>query len=393
MSDGRPRKIGSHSGARGSDSVYRRLVRAFLSVPLFLKILLANALIVALAGAAAFLMAPGLREGLDAYSITVILAFFVLVVLALGAALNAVVIRLALSPLSFLVATAERVRRGELEARAPQSPLADRATRRLISIFNRMLDSVESAHDRQQELALRVLQSEERERGRIAHELYQGTAQTLAGILVRLRLADRAAEASPGGNDGEIMAEVREEVALALDEIRAMARRLRPPELDELGIGPALDAHIRTLTEGREVNVKVRGRVPEESLHRHAALALFRIAQEAVSNAVLHSGGRTVSVVFSPREAGLLTEIIDDGTGFDVRDLFTGTEPNLGVTGMRERAVYVGGTFSIDSAPGGGTRVRVWVPWSGMSPGSEIDEHLGSVFPEDARTAKAGPVA
>jgi two-component system sensor histidine kinase UhpB len=172
--------------------------------------------------------------------------------------------------------------------------------------------------------------------------------------------------------------EIRQQVALALDEIRAVARRLRPPELDELGVKPALEAHARTLTEGRDLEVSITGHIPESCLSRDTALALFRIAQEAMTNAALHSGARTIKVIFTSRESGLLAEVSDDGRGFDVRDLFTGTAPNLGVTGMRERAVYVGGTFSIDSVPGGGTRVRTLVPWAEGEAEGEEDEEAGT---------------
>jgi signal transduction histidine kinase len=341
---------------------------ALLRVPLFLKILLANAVIAALAGAAALLIASQLRG--EGGTLVVALVLFVLATFLLGAAVNAVVIRVALTPLTHLGGTAERVRRGEMRARVPASRLADKPTERMVAVFNQMLDSVQSAHERQQELAIRVLQAEERERGRIARELYDGTAQTLAGVLIRLRLANLGNEGGPDGaaEDGReampIPDEIRREVALALDEVRGVARRLRPPELDELGVRPALEAHARMMTEGRELDVTIQGHIPESRLGRDAALALFRIGQEAVTNAVLHSEGLAVQVSFTSKEQGLLVEIADDGRGFDIRDLFTGTEPNLGVTGMRERAVYVGGTFSIDSAPGGGTRVRALIPWA-----------------------------
>lgn len=350
-----------------------RLARKLLGVPLFLKILLANAVIAAVAGVAALAVAQWLTGGRVTGLVLVVSLVFVGATLVLGAMFNAAVIRLALSPLLALAATAERVRRGELSARVPDSPLADQATSRLIWVFNRMLDGVQAANERQQALALRVLQAEERERARIAHELYAGTAQTLAGVLVRLRVSGRLAAEGQEGHNGSsrLPDEIRQQVVHALDEIRAMARRLRPPELDELGVRPALEAHARSLSEGRDLSFRIKGHIPESQLSRDTALALFRVTQEAMTNAALHSGAQVVKVGFSSREAGLLAEVSDDGCGFDVRDLFTGTAPNLGVTGMRERAVYVGGTFSIDSVPDGGTRVRVLVPWKGSEPDAE----------------------
>lgn len=341
----------------------RRLACAALGVSLPAKILVANALIAGLTATAAILVADRVMAATGSGSVAPVLALFLLLALAAAAALNAAVVKLAFSPLSLLARTAEQVGDGEYRARAPLSPLADRTTSRFVANFNRMLDSVQSAHDRQQELALRVLQAEERERERVAYELYAGAAQTLAGILVRLRILERGS----GTLEGPLR-ELHEEVVTALEDIRSLARRLRPPELDDLGVRPALDAHARTLTEGRAVEVRFRGSLVESCISRDGALALFRIVQEAITNAVLHSGGRHVEVVFQSTLRGLLTEIRDDGRGFDVRDLFTGTDPNLGVTGMRERAVYVGGTFSVDSAPGQGTRVRALIPWTRMPP-------------------------
>ena len=353
-----------------------------LRTPLPWKILLANTVILTVAGGAALVVAHQLAGGSVTAMVVAVSLVFTLAIFLAGALVNAVVLRLALTPHQLLVSTADRVSRGEYRARVPESPLADRSTERLVSVFNRMLDSVQSSHDRQQELALRVLQAEERERARIAHELYAGTAQTLAGVLVRLRVAARQNETVGGRVAAGVGSteEIRSELTAALEEVRGIARRLRPPELDELGILPALEAHARVLTEGRPLRVRIQGHVPESCLSRDAALALFRIGQEALTNAVLHSGGQRVDLRFSARSNGLVMEVSDDGRGFDVRDLLTGPEPHLGVTGMRERAVYVGGTFAIDSEDGGGTRVHVMVPWAGEArPAAASSPELSAV--------------
>jgi len=346
--------------------VVRKALRRFLGVPLFHKLLLANGLLLGAAGAVVLLGASllGGRGGTAAVVASVV---FLILVLSLGAWLNAVLIRLALSPLAALEDTALRIQDGDYSARAPDSPLADEAMERLVHLFNRVLDGVEAYRLRRQELALRVLQAEERERERVARELYAGTAQTLAGVLVRLRVAERIED--PAHIIASV-AEVREEVARALDEIRGVARQLRPPELDELGVRSALEAHGRYLTEGRRIKVGFKGRVPESCLTPDATLALFRIAQEAISNAVLHSGGSTVLVSFKTQERGLMAEVTDDGCGFDpARTLFTGSG-GFGLLGMRERAGYVQGSLTVDSFPDEGTRVRVMIPWSAEWPPS-----------------------
>jgi signal transduction histidine kinase len=341
-------------------------------VPLFHKLLLANGLLVGGAGVVVFLGAS-LLGGLGERAATIASLLFLTLVLLLGALVNAIVIRLALSPLEALEHTALRVQEGDYTARAPDSPLADEAMERLVRLFNHVLDGVEAYRVRRQELAIRVLQAEERERERVAHELYQGTAQTLAGVLVRLRLAERCADPAELATS---VSGVRDAVAHALDEIRGVARQLRPPELDELGVRAALEAHGRYLTEGRGIRVAFRGRVPESCLGRDATLALFRIVQEAISNAVLHSGGTTVLVSFRPEEPGIVAEITDDGCGFDPERTLLGGSGGFGLLGMRERAGYVAGTLAVDSTPTGGTTVRVIVPWSTEPPARRDEEEL-----------------
>ena len=295
-------------------------------MPLFHKLLLANGLLVGAAGATV-LGAASWLGGLGGGAAAGAGAFFGIVVLILGAVVNALVIRLALSPLSALEETAVKVQEGDYTARAPSSPLADQGMERLVGLFNHVLDGVEAHRARRREVALRVLQAEEGERERVAHELYAGTAQTLAGVLVRLRVSDRSADTY---RLRSALREVRDEVAQALDEIRGVARQLRPPELDELGVRAALEVHGRYLTEGRRIHIGFSGRVPKDCLTRDACLGLFRIVQEALSNAVLHSGGSTVGVAFSSTESGLSAEVSDDGSGFD-----PGPDLDLGLRRLR----------------------------------------------------------
>jgi two-component system sensor histidine kinase UhpB len=234
--------------------------------------------------------------------------------------------------------------------------VADPDLQRLGEVFNEMLDALSANRARQLELARRVLESEERERQRIAHELYSGTAQTLAGVLVRLRIAERHLTS---GADGS-MHEIREEVVSALEEIRGVARRLRPPELDELGVRVALEAHARSLNERKHIDIRFDGTVPP--LSRESSLALFRIGQEAISNVILHSGAESLKIRFSSEGDVVVAEFEDDGHGFDLGAALAHTGESLGLFGMHERAGYVQGELSLESGPGRGTRVRVVIP-------------------------------
>lgn len=343
-------------------------------LPLFWKIVLANATVAVLAVAVGGLLARG-AGGEGASSLHGMAVVLGLAVLLGGFLVSAALVRLALTPVEELKRAAEQVRTGRLQARSMVSPWADPELRTLMASFNDMLDTLSLQRHRQQELARRVLEAEERERGRIAHELYSGTAQTLAGVLVRLRVAERQI-----GDGAAGMGEIREAVVDALEEVRAVARRLRPPELDELGVGVALEAHARSMTEGTGVEATFEGQVPP--LSREASLALFRIVQEAINNAVIHGRPDRVTIRFESRDDRLVAEVVDDGIGFDLEDSLLHTSESLGLFGMHERAGYVQGELSVESGPGRGTRVMVSLPFHPEAdrPGSSLDGAVGRLM-------------
>jgi len=323
---------------------------------LFWKIVLANIVLLAV-GVGIGIGLVAAMGGPDQGTLTTTSILMGFLVVTASVFVNAGLVRLALSPLEELEGTARRVGDGDMDARAVDSPLADIELHRMTRIFNQMLDSLSANRTRQQELARRVLESEERERQRIAHELYSGTAQTLAGVLVRLRIAGKHVDNGANG----VIEEIRHEVVSALEEIRGVARRLRPPELDELGVRVALEAHARSMVEGSRMEVLFEGNVP--ALSRESSLALFRIVQEAISNAVLHSAADTVQVTFSREADAVVTEITDDGSGFEPDTALAHSGQSLGLFGMHERAGYVQGELSLESGPGRGTRVRVVIPF------------------------------
>jgi len=365
-----------------------------LGLSLFWKIFLANLVLAAASAAAGAALA---RAMATSGSGTVLTAGIILgaVVILISLAVNAGLVRYAISPLADLRKAALKIRAGDMGARAGQSLVADSSFQQVVEVFNEMLDVLSLNRTRQQELARRVLESEERERQLIAHELYSGTAQTLAGVLVRLRIAERHQNTGTTGS----IEEIREEVVHALEEVRGVARRLRPPELDELGVRVALEAHTRSMTEGKRLETRFVGKLPE--LSREVSLALFRIVQEAISNAAIHSGAENLIVRFDSRAGSVIVEVEDDGAGFDLDTALGQAGGSLGLFGMHERAGYVCGELSLESGPALGTRVRVVIP---MEPGSEagprpfeplagtVDRLMeGLVGPEDDVTARATP--
>jgi signal transduction histidine kinase len=191
----------------------------------------------------------------------------------------------------------------------------------------------------------------------------------LAGVLIRLRVLVAAVD---GGDALPMLDEVTSQVRLALEEVRAVARRLRPPELDELGVRAALEAHARRLKEGSGISIHIEGAVPEQALDPGARLALFRIVQEGLTNAVLHAGASRVDVRFEARPDLFRAEVVDDGSGFEPEAAEPSTDSHLGLVGMRERADYVQGVFRVLSTPGHGTVLRLDLPWAPSEPPAEF---------------------
>jgi two-component system, NarL family, sensor histidine kinase UhpB len=241
----------------------------------------------------------------------------------------------------------------------PYSALRDREQERLTSTFNDMLDALEAYRQRLSGIAARALKAEEHERMRIARELHDDTAQSLAALLIRLRLLRVIEE--PAARDAALE-EFRRALGEALERIRRFARGLRPPALDDLGLVPALESHARSLAESVGIPIRVTAGSPLPLLLPEVELALYRIVQEAISNAVRHAAPDEISVRIGGGEGEVAVTVTDDGAGFDVEQVTEGEERGLGLFGMKERAAYFGGAVTIRSLPGAGTEVRAVIP-------------------------------
>lgn len=206
-----------------------------------------------------------------------------------------------------------------------------------------------------------ALRATEDERQRIARELHDDTAQRLATLILRVR---QLAMQNDDERRAEIFEEVRGEIVDAADGVRRMSRGLRPPEIEELGLGPSLIAHARTLRESGVFVVTTDLDDVESHLDETAKLAVYRIVQEAISNARRHSGADTASVSLRRTNGAIIAEISDRGCGFDPAAVVQGAR-GLGLIGMQERATMIGGRVIKKTAPGKGTTIRVVIPAHG----------------------------
>ena len=342
---------------KGTISVPGRLLR----ISLFYKILIANAGILVLGAAAGMVVVLRLSPEISASTAFLASGLVAFAVLALGSMVHAYLIGAALSPLRRLEETAHRVEAGDMEARADTSPLADREMVRLVRVFNLMLDTLASLRRKERARSARTLKAQENERFRTSRELYDQLGQTLAGVLVRIR----AITDTSGVSDGPLMQgrweEVRTEVLAATEHLHRVARRLHPPELDDLGLEAAIRAHARTVEQTSALMVDVALPRPLPRLEPEARLAVFRIVQEALGNSAKHARARQVKIALEVADDRLEVEIHDDGRGFGDPDPDT-DRVGLGLSGMLDRAAHAGGTLRVDSRPGEGTRVTLSVP-------------------------------
>jgi two-component system, NarL family, sensor histidine kinase UhpB len=311
---------------------------------LLTQVLAVNTALVALT---AFLAALVARDQLkDAVSTEGLL----LIALAVFGAvlLNSILLRRRLEPMGRLVETMSSVDLASPGKRADVSDNAAEEVRRLSADFNRMLERLE--HERR-ESGRAVLRAQEIERSRIAQDLHDEVNQALTAILLRLSATIQTAPP-------RLQEELRESQALvtqAMEELLHLARQLRPTALDDHGLVPALASQVADFGDrtGIRANFRRHGTVPK--LSDEEQLVIYRVTQESLSNVAQHAGARHVDVELSFVGRTVL-RVRDDGHGFQTNG---NGRARLGVSGMRERALLVGGQLSIFSEPGDGTTIEL----------------------------------
>jgi two-component system, NarL family, sensor histidine kinase UhpB len=279
------------------------------------------------------------------------------IVLGLAVALtilfNVLLIQRRFQPLEELVDQMERadLSRPGANLSADVDPKWPEEVARLHQAFARMLERLEAERRRASSAALTA---QERERARVALDLHDEVNQSLTGLLLRL---EAAREKAPPQLAAELT-EIRAVANRAMQELLTLARQLRPTALDDLGLEAALAGNVRELTTQGAVRASFESDPDLGALSKDAQLVVYRVAQEALSNAVRHAEAEHVHVDLHREGPSLALSVADDGRGFT----FDQTGRGLGISGMRERALLIGGDFVIESRPGVGTRVRLLVP-------------------------------
>jgi two-component system sensor histidine kinase UhpB len=277
---------------------------------------------------------------------------------ALTILVNVIMLQRRFRPLERLVDEMERAdlsRPGANLRRAVDGRSDPEEVTRLQLAFRRMLERLEAERRRTSSAALAA---QEEERARVARDLHDEVNQSLTALLLRLEAARVKAPV-------ELAHELADTKALAnqaMKELLMLARQLRPAALDDLGLKAALAGHVKELGRQGKIRTSFEARGDFSALPSDVQLVVYRVAQEALSNAARHSGAEAVRIRLLRKQSGeddrVELTVGDDGSGFT----FDQAARGLGIAGMRERALLVGGDVEVESRPNVGTRVSLTVP-------------------------------
>jgi two-component system sensor histidine kinase UhpB len=279
---------------------------------------------------------------------------FVLAAFLVLMALHLVLLRRVLSPLQKLSALMKTIDPGRPGRRLEGVPIRETEVATLVSAFNDMLDRLELER---RESARVALAAQERERLRVARELHDEIGQSLTAATLR---AERAAEEDAVHASAQLRA-VADDIRESLDDVRRIARELRPEALDDLGLVNALITLCSRMAEqsGLRIEREFEG---HPSLSDETELVVYRIAQESLTNTARHADAKRARLSLTVAGDEVVLRVSDDGIGLP-HELPKNT---AGLAGMRERALLVGGSLEVSSGPEGGTNVELRVPADGQ---------------------------
>jgi two-component system, NarL family, sensor histidine kinase UhpB len=319
------------------------------AVPMLWRVFAANAAVFALAFALLALAPVTLHASIRVEEIVLLLVGLVVMLVV-----DLLLVRQALGPLGRL---AHVMRSVDLLHPGRRAVGFDRSSTEVLALadaFNEMLQRLE---DERRDSSARVLAAQEDERLRIARELHDEIGQTLTAVALRAEHV-----AGQGGPERRDLAELAEVVQQSLQDVRRISRELRPEALDELGLVNALIALCARVSEqsGLRIHRQLGGGLPE--LSPDVELAIYRIAQEALTNAMRHSKATEATVSLRLENGELVLGVADNGEGLPEQ-----LSEGGGLTGMRERAMLIGAALTINSAQGAGVEVTMRLGLDGKS--------------------------
>ncbi len=268
-----------------------------------------------------------------------------------------------------------RLRRDELARRLRNmKKMAERAER-MVSRVGLIMDYLSSDledlsatindYHRQQAVGFGIIRAQEEERRRVAREIHDGPAQTLAGVVMKLDYCQLLMNRNPERLAEELSA-MAEVARMSLRDVRKTIFDLRPMALDELGLEAAIKGYIKAFEERTAISVRVRLANLGQRLSLPLEIAVFRLVQEALVNIERHAGVNEASVAIEAASDQVIVEVVDEGCGFEVESFWQEIQSDaFGLVGMRERVEMLEGALEIDTRPDEGTKIRCCLPIRG----------------------------
>ena len=334
------------SASKGEVPFLIRVMGFILRIPLVFKILGANAII---ASVVLVLLGSGPRASEEGAIIVVIIA------LTLAFAVNALLVRLALTPIEELQNVAAAVSNGEFGVRAQPSLVADRDLTQLADTVNRLLDSLAAERRRIQRLGAAVVSAQDTERSRLSRELHDSIAQTLAAV--RFQLSAATAGAADDATRNRLSA-ARGMLGKAIDEVRTISNALHPRVAEDLGLLTSLEALARRVDERGKLAVQISAVMDERPISVNVATMLFRVAQEALNDAEAHSAASSARIGVHSYGGTVSLEVRDDRPPVDT-DAPGADNTNHGLSSILDRIELSGGIMRAERGPRGGMRITV----------------------------------
>ena len=235
--------------------------------------------------------------------------------------------------------------------------------RRIAELQAARLEEAQRRETLRGEMLRRIVTAQEAERQRIARELHDETGQALTAIGLGLRGVASSVE-TDGDRSVDNLRQLEHLVEHSLIELQRLISDLRPSHLDDLGLGAAIRWYAGEIEDRLPLKIKVSVNEENSDISTEMKTSLFRITQEALTNVIKHAGANQVNLTLSYDPKGVRLTVVDDGIGFNQSAMQMASRPSWGLIGMQERATLLGGTFDINSYPGMGTRLEIYIPYT-----------------------------
>ncbi|WP_082593453.1 sensor histidine kinase [Paenibacillus sp. Soil766] len=238
--------------------------------------------------------------------------------------------------------------------------------------LNQLTRIIESAKNRQL-LGLKIILAQEEERKRIAREIHDGMAQTLANVVLRTEIAHRMLVKEDISAVKDELVDLKGQVRNGLEEVRKIIFNLRPMALDDLGIVPTLRKYVQDFEDKYRIHTQFNLVGKETRIPSGLEIAIFRLVQEALSNINKHAKATFLSVELTLEPDQVQIYVVDNGIGFDVplTELRIAKGNNFGLLGMRERVELLEGTMVLESEKDSGTKITMLIPIGGVGENKE----------------------